>query len=221
MARLSFAAGAVAVAFSGVAHAALTDTIAQVNATAAELDEAGYARVGVSPFVSNPAGECAPLGCVELVGATGVLPTKGYFQFQFFNYTYNPTFYSGLFAILNIDFSGSTISPQSFLNQVNAQTSTTGVTALFTNQASDAQQTSFFNEWLPTDLDAAIVFSWTPAAPPSGPGLSQVFTFAWDLNDATAFNNGLTLGGVYGVPAPGALALLGLAAGTPRRRRNR
>lgn len=219
MVRSTLTAGVIGIVFVSSAHASLTDTIAQVNATAAELDEAGYARVGTGPFVSGPAGECFVLGCYDLVGTAGVLPTKGYFQFQFNNYVYNPSYYSGLFAILNINFSGSTITPQSFINQTNAQTATTGITAMFTNQASDAQGTSTFNEWLPTDLDASIVFKWMPASPPSGPGLSEVYTFAWDLNDATAFNNGLTLGGVYGVPTPGAIALLAAAGLVGRRRR--
>ena len=207
-----------AMAVVGSAHAELTNTIAQSNATASELDEGGYARVGTGPFVSGPAGECFVLGCYDLVGATGALPTKGYFQFQFNNYVYNPGFYSGLFAILNINFAGSSITPQSFIDQVNAQTGVTGITAMTTAQASDAQQTSFFNEWLPGDLQASIVFKWTPLNPPTSPGLSQIFTFAWDLNDATAFNNGLSLNGAYGVPTPGALALLGLAGLAGRRR---
>ena len=131
---------------------------------------------------------------------------------------FSPIYYSGLFAILNIDFGASTITPQSFIGQVNAQTGLTGITAMTTAQASDAQQTSFFNEWLPGDLQASIVFKWTPLNPPTSPGLSQIFTFAWDLNDATAFNNGLSLNGAYGVPTPGALALLGLAGFVGRRR---
>ena len=206
-------------ALAAPAQAYLTDTIAQVNANAAELDEAGYIGVGTGPFVSGPSGECAENGCFDLVGASGVLPIKGYFQFQFNNYQFNPTYYSGLFAVLNIDFSGSTITPQSFISQVNAQTGITGITAMTTAQAADAQNTSQFDEWLPGDLQAAIVFQWTPATPPSAPGLSQVFTFAWDLNDVTAFNNGLSLGGVYGVPTPGALALLATAGLVARRRR--
>jgi len=207
-----------AMAVVGSAHAELTNTIAQSNATASELDEGGYARVGTGPFVSQPSGECAVLGCVDLVGATGVLPTKGYFQFQFNDYTYNPAYYSGLFAILNINFSGSSITPQSFINQVNAQTGITGITAMTASQAADAQNTSQFEDWLPTDLQASIIFNWTPATPPSGPGLSEVYTFARDLNDATAFN-GLSLNGVFGVPTPGAVALLAAAGLVSRRRR--
>lgn len=206
---------------STLASATLTNTIAQVNASASELDEAGYTRVGLGPFVSNPTGACDVLGCVDLVGATGVLPITGYLQFRFNNYIYNPDYYNGLFAILNVDFSGSAITASSFVNQVNAQTGTTGVTAMFANQASDAQQTSFFNDWLPPGLQQAIVFKWMPATPPSGAGLSEIYTFAWDLTDATAFDgNGLTLNGAFALPAPGAIALVGLAglAGRGRRR---
>ena len=111
MLRSSLAVTALGLAVSGAANATLTDTIAQVNAFASELDEAGYTRVGVGPFVSGPSGECSINGCFDLVGASGVLPTKGYFQFQFNNYQYSPTYYSGLFAVLNINFSGSTITP--------------------------------------------------------------------------------------------------------------
>jgi hypothetical protein len=210
---------ALPLAIAVSANADLTDTIAQVNATASQLEEAGYTRVGTGPFVSNPAGDCAINGCVDLIGASGVLPTKGFFEFQFFNYQFSPAYYSGLFAILNIDFSASTITPQSFIGQVNAQTGMTGITAMTTAQAADAQNTSQFDEWLPGDLQASIVFKWTPLNPPTGSGLSQIFTFAWDLNDATAFNNGLSLNGAFGVPTPGAIALLGLAGFVARRRR--
>ena len=80
-------------------------------------------------------------------------------------------------------------------------------------------ETVLFVHGFTENLDASVVFKWTPATPPSSPGLSQIFTFAWDLNDATAFNNGLSLSGAYGVPAPGAMALLGVAGLFARRRR--
>jgi hypothetical protein len=47
MLRLSLAACLAGFAFASAAHATLTDTIAQSNASAFELDEAGYTRVGV------------------------------------------------------------------------------------------------------------------------------------------------------------------------------
>jgi hypothetical protein len=169
--------------------------------------------------VSGRAGECDVNGCYELVGASGPLPNKGYFQFQFLDYVYNPTYYSGMFAIMNINFSGSTITPASFISQVNALTAQTGITAKFTNEASDATGSSFFDGWLPANLQSAIVFNWIPDSPPSSTGLSQVFTFAWNLDNVTAFNNGLTANAIYGVPAPGAIALLGLAGFAGRRRR--
>ena len=83
MLRTSLAACLIGFAFASAAHATLTDTIAQVNASAFELDEAGYTRVGVGPFVSGPSGECSVNGCFDLIGASGVLPNKGYFEFQF------------------------------------------------------------------------------------------------------------------------------------------
>jgi hypothetical protein len=206
---------------TGAANAVYVNTIAQVNASTFELEENGHVRVGSMPFISGPNGECASNGCVDLVGAEGALPIKGYFQFQFQNYQYNPVYYSGVFAILNINFAGSTITPQSFVNQVNAQTGLTGVTALFTGQASDQQNTSQFEDWLPPSLQASIVFRWSEGIPPTvgAGGLSQIYTFGWDLTDATAFQNGLSLGGVYALPAPGSLALLGLAGVMGRRRR--
>lgn len=218
--RTTVVATAAVAALCGVAQADfIPNAIAQVNATEAELLGAGYSRVGTGPFVSNPSPECSENGCFEYVGASGPLPTRGFFQFQFSDYIYNPTYYSGMFAIMNINFSGSTITPASFISQVNALTGQTGVTALLTSQASDATGNSVFDDWLPTNLQQAIVFNWTPATPPSSPGLSEVFTFAWDLDNVTAFNNGLTANGIYGVPTPGAIALLGLAGFFGRRRR--
>ena len=220
MIRTSLTACA-ALLVTGAANALYVNTIAQVNASVSELEENGHTRVGTGPFISGPNGECASNGCVDLVGAEGVLPVKGFFQFQFQNYQYSPTYYSGVFAILSINFAGSTITPQSFVNQVNAQTGLTGVTALFADQASDQQNTSQFEDWLPPSLQASIVFRWSENSPPSvgAGGLSEVYTFGWDLTDATAFQNGLSLGGAYAVPAPGALALLGLAGAMGRRRR--
>ena len=140
--RCTLVATAAVAALCGVAQADfIPSAIAQVNATEAELDAAGYTRVGTGPFVSGQAGECYVNGCYELVGASGPLPNKGYFQFQFLDYVYNPTYYSGMFAIMNINFSGSTITPTSFISQVNALTAQTGVTAKLTNEASNAQQT--------------------------------------------------------------------------------
>jgi hypothetical protein len=218
--RCTFVATAAVAALCGVAQAEfIPNAIAQVNATEAELLGAGYTRVGTGPFISNPSPECAENGCFEFVGSDGPLPTRGFFQFQFSDYIYNPTYYSGMFAIMNINFGGSTITPASFISQVNALTSQTGITAKFTNEASDATGSSFFDGWLPADLQSAIVFNWIPDSPPSSPGLSEVFTFAWDLDNVTAFNNGLTASGIYGVPTPGAIALLGLAGLAGRRRR--
>lgn len=91
----------------GVASAQVTSTIVQVNATSAEFDAAGFSRVGLTPFVSQRAGECYVNGCFTTVGASGPLATKGYFQFQFQDFVNNPTYYNGMFAILDVNY-GST-----------------------------------------------------------------------------------------------------------------
>jgi hypothetical protein len=213
----------LALLVTGAANASyLSNAIAQVNATVSELEGERPQPRRLGSVCSGPNGECSVNGCVDLVGTNGSLPVKGFFQFQFLNYQYNPVYYSGVFAILDINFSGSTITPQSFINQVNALAGQTGVTALTTGEAADQQNTSQFEEWLPPSLQQSIVFRWNQDAPPTVDpvtGLSDIYTFAWDLTDATAFQNGLSLGGAFAVPAPGALALLGLAGLAGRRRR--
>ena len=53
-------------------------------------------------------------------------------------------------------------------------------------------------------------------------GLSQVFTFAWDLTviePPSFMSNGLSVGAVGSLPSPGAIALMGLAGVVGGRRR--
>ena len=66
-----------------------------------------------------------------------------------------------------------------------------------------------------------VYFNWYPNPQPNTTGLSQLFTFAWDFsNYAPGFTGtGLSITGAGSVPAPGALALLGLAGRQARRRR--
>jgi len=206
---------------AGSAFASLTNTLVQVNATGTELSEAGYTQLGSSPYVSLPSGECAVNGCVTLAGASSSSISKGYLDFQFLNYTYNPIWYSGIFALLDVDFGATGMTLTQLIGLINDQTTTTGVTALTSAQANNAQGTCSFSEWLPTSLDDGLVLQWTPATPPTSPGLSQVFTIAWDF---TSLQPGLQGGGVsvegaYGLPSPGAAALLAIAGVVRRRRR--
>ena len=201
----------------GAASAELIDAAVQVRASAAELEAAGFARAGGGVFVSNPAGECAVNGCFDLVGAGGPLGAKGFLEFRFNNYTCTPAFYSGLFAVLDLDFAASTSTRAQFIALVNAEAASTGVTAMTAAEAANIQG-GLFSDWLPASLAQSVVFQWTPQTAPTGPGLSQAFRFAWDLGDQAEFGGSIGVGGAFAVPAPAAVVLLALV-GTQRRRR--
>jgi hypothetical protein len=212
---------ALASAMCAVSSAQVTNTIVQVQASTGQLDAAGFTRVGTQPFVSERAGECFVNGCFTTVGTSGSLAAKGYFQFQFNDYVYNPAYYSGVYSILDVNFGSSGMTRDTLIGMINAETATTGVTALLPSQASDAQASSYFNEWLPTSLQDAIVLRWLPnPAPSTSLGLSATFTFAWDVTGVAALGgSGLGVDGVFAVPAPGAMAIVGLAGLMGRRRR--
>ncbi len=206
---------------AGSASASLTNTLVQVNATGAELDEAGYTQLGSSPFVSLPSGECAVNGCVTLAGASSSPISRGYLEFQFQNYTYNPLWYSGIFAVLDVDLGAAGITLPNLIGLINAETATTGVTALTAAEANNTQGTCSFTDWLPSSLDGGLVLQWMPATPPTSPGLSQVFTIAWDFTSLQPGlqGSGVGVAGAYGLPSPGAAALLAIAGVVRRRRR--
>jgi MYXO-CTERM domain-containing protein len=212
---------ALAGLLSSVSFAQVTTTIVQVNATGTQLDAAGFSRVGLTPFVSERAGECFVNGCFTTVGAGGALATKGYLEFQFLDFVNNPSFYNGLYTILDVNYGSTGLTRDALISLINGETATTGVTALLPSQASDAQNSSYFTQWLPSDLLDAVVLRWMPnPAPATGLGLSPVYTFAWDVTGVSGFmGGGLGIDGAYGVPAPGAIGLLGLAGLAGRRRR--
>lgn len=201
------------------ASAELIGASVQVRASAAELEAAGFSRAGAGVFVSNPAGECAVNGCFDLVGAGGPLGTKGFLEFRFNDYTCAPAYYSGLFAVLDLDFTGTTGSRAEFIAFVNAQTAATGVTAMTAAEAVNIQG-GLFSDWLPASLAQSVVFQWMPTTAPTGPGLSQAFRFAWDFSDQAEFGGPIGVGGAFAVPAPAAAAAALLAiVGTRTRRR--
>ena len=219
---LSIAAlSATSILCVGNASATLTNTVIQVNATAAELTEAGFTQFGTGPFISYPSGECAVNGCVTLAGQSGTFSPKGFLEFQFQDYTYNPAYYSGLFSILSLEFGNSGYTMGSLISLINTETATTGVTALTTAQANNAQGTCSFSEWLPANLQDALVLNWYPSTPPGGSGLSQVYRLAWDFTNLPApfQGGGIGVTGGYGVPAPGAITLLCAVGFFSRRRR--
>jgi hypothetical protein len=120
--------------------------IVTVNASASQLTGAGYTQVGTT-FISQRAGDCFVNGCFTLVGASGVLPTRGFIAFQFEDFVNSPTYYNGMFSILDIDYGSTGLNRDAFIALINAQTSFTGVTAMTTGQANNAQGTCSFSEW--------------------------------------------------------------------------
>ena len=204
------------------ASAQVTNTIVQVNASGSQLDAAGFVRVGTGPFVSERAGECYVNGCFTTVGTSGGIASKGYLEFQFMDFVNNPSYYSGLYAVLDVNYGTTGITRDAMITLINAQVATTGVTAMLPTQASDLQGSSYFNQWLPADLQDSIVLRWLPAsAPQTALGLSGLYTFAWDMSAAGGFFSGsnLSVDGCYGVPGPGAMGLLALGGLVGRRRR--
>jgi hypothetical protein len=181
--------------------------------------------------------DCGPFGCFTLPQATGLTGNalKGFVRFQFENFNY--VNYTGLWFWLQFEYTPTgSLTPQtlssgqqtSIINAVNGQTyglTGTSVTAHTAQTAS--QQTDAFANFLPSSMSNPnnIFFNWYPT--PTGPtttGRSQVFVFAWDFTDVAniAGNSTWEISGAGAVPAPGAIALLGLGGliGSGRRRRS-
>lgn len=179
--------------------------------------------------------DCGPFGCFTLPQATGLTGNalKGYVRFQFQNFNY--VNYTGMWFWLQFQYTPTNGSPttltttqqNNIMNAVNAQTyGLTGTLVTAYNAQTASASTDAFANFLPASMSNPdnIFFNWYPT--PSGPttsGLSQVFVFAWDFtNVATvAGNSTWAIDGAGAVPAPGAIALLGVSGllGATRRRR--
>jgi MYXO-CTERM domain-containing protein len=197
-------------------------TAGQGQASVDALTAAGYYDVTQGqPLVSVPQGDCAAFGCMTFEQIDGPLPLKGFFQIQYLDFV--NTNFTGLYGWLQFDYGTSGITQQDIINSVNAQAATTGVYALTAQQAGNPD--CHFNDFLPASMTNSnnVYFNWFPTPQPISPGLSQVFTFAWDFeNYSTGFvPGGLQITGTGGVPAPGAIALVGLAGLASSRRRTR
>jgi len=192
----------------------------QGQASVDALTAAGYYDVTHGqPLISTPQGACAAFGCMTFEQIDGPLPLKGFFQIQYLNFV--NTNFTGLYGWLQFDYGNSGITQQDIINSVNSQAATTGVYALSAQQAGNPD--CHFNEWLTPSMSTPnnVYFNWFPTPQPISPGLSQIFTFAWDFENYTPgfMPGGLGITGTGGVPAPGAVALLGLAGLASGRRR--
>ena len=200
--------------------AVLSGAIFQAGSTAAEYTAAGFTNANPSGVLVSYAQACNgyPNGCTSTVTPSGPLANKGFYQFQFSNWnSYN---YSGLYSAMAINFGTSGLTNAQVIAQVNYQSGLTGLTATTAAIAGDAH--CRFVDFLPTDLQDSIVLNWFPAMMPTTPGLSQVFTFAWDLtviSPPSFVDNGLSVGAVGSLPTPGAIAFMGLAGVFGGRRR--
>lgn len=208
-----------ALAMSGTASAYLV-TAGQGQASVNALTAAGYYDVTQgTPLISTPQGDCAAIGCMSFEEVQGPLPLKGFLQIQYLNFV--NTNFTGLYGWLQFNYGTSNITQQDIIESVNAQAIDTGVYALTAQQAGHPD--CHFNDFLPPSMSNSnnVYFNWFPTPQPISPGLSQVFTFAWDFeNYSTGFMpGGLQITGTGGVPAPGAVALLGLAGLASGRRR--
>ena len=195
-------------------------TAGQGQASVDALTAAGYYDVTHGqPLVSTPQGACAAIGCMSFEQIDGPLPLKGFFQIQYLDFV--NTNFTGLYGWLRFAYGNSGVTQQDIINSVNAQAATTGVYALTAQQAGHPD--CHFSDFLPPSMTGTdnVYFNWFPTPQPISPGLSQIFTFAWDFSNYTPgfMPGGLGITGTGGVPAPGAVALLGLAGLASGRRR--
>jgi MYXO-CTERM domain-containing protein len=195
-------------------------TAGQGQASVDALTAAGYYDVTQGqPLVSVPQGDCAAIGCMTFEQIDGPLPLKGFFQIQYLDFV--NTNFTGLYGWLQFDYGTSGVTQQDIINSVNAQSADTGVFALTAAQAGHPD--CHFSDFLPASMTNSnnVYFNWFPTPQPISPGLSQVFTFAWDFTNYTPgfVPGGLGITGTGGVPTPGAVAVLGLAGLASGRRR--
>ena len=211
-------AAALVTASASASYVSSGQTQASVNA----LLEAGYTAANSTPAISTPvAGSCAAIGCMTFIQVDGPLALKGFYQFQFQDFV-NVNF-TGIYGWLQFDYGTSGITQQNIIDSVNAQAVNTGVYAQTAQQAGHPD--CHFSDFLDPSMSNAnnVYFVWVPNPAPIAPGLSQIFTFAWDFSNysagLTSTPSGLSITGTGSVPAPGALALVGLAGLAARRRR--
>jgi MYXO-CTERM domain-containing protein len=214
----ALSAAALITASASASYVSTGQTPASVNA----LLEAGYTAANSTPAISTPvAGDCAALGCMTFVQVDGPLSLKGFYQFQFQDFV-NVNF-TGIYGWLQFDYGNTGITQQNIIDSVNAQSATTGVYAQTAQQAGHPD--CHFNDFLPPSMSNGnnVYFVWLPSPAPINPGLSQIFTFAWDFSNyapgLTSTPAGLSITGTGSVPAPGAFALIGLTGLVARRRR--
>ena len=186
-----------------------------IDSTAAELTADGFADVtNGTPLISYPTGECE--GCYTMPAISsssfGTIPLKGFIEFEISGGL--PLVNDGLYIIMSFTFNDPSFTRDDMISIVD-------------DNAANAYDFSYTNpqgcaviNWVDTstfDPDNSILFQWNPSVD------SGVFTFGWDFSGGGGFGSlfpGLEIDDIGSTPAPGALALLGIAglAGSRRRR---
>ncbi len=203
---------ALVASLTSSAFAGFTDgSFTFVNTDAAALSAAGFTNLTAGgPLQSVATGTCA--GCYTLPTLSGPLPLKAFFQYEVVGGL--PTVNDGAFAVLTFNFADPNFGINDFINIVNGSAA-----QAFTTSYNPNPTCSFADFLDPTVYNPAntVVFRWDGA-----PGQS-LFTFGWDFTGGTGFGSlfpGVSVTSAAGMPAPGALALLGVAGlGAQRRRR--
>ena len=201
---------------AGLASADLSDPdqFVYLNESATDLAAAGFADLtaGSPLLVESTAdnGGCLRCYTFETLATTS---NKGFIEVTI---EAGPGFLEdGAFVVMNLNFPsgfGGGIGQDDFINLVNTQGGGGQITAATPENSGNSY--SSFSDWLNEDFEDSTVFNFDPQ--PFAPGGSVSFTFAWDFTEFS----GLTVDGLGTTPAPGALALLGLA-GLGRRRRQK
>ena len=196
-----------ALAVSAPAFATLSGPLA-INPNPSEL--AGFTNVfGAGNVAQSNRGLC--YGCFDTVISPSS-PLQGFAQINFQGGLW--TGRRELYFVMSFNFPASATSQ---LQQLQASLQDSGVAAYDTTY-NPYGNCSFAGFLSPSEFpvtDSLVMRFDIPPAPPSLVG-DEVFTFAWDFTNPAWL--GATPATIGFVPAPGALALIGLA-GMARRRR--
>lgn len=186
-----------------------------IDSTAAELTALGFTDVTAgSPLISYPTGECEGCYTMPVISSStfGTIPLKGFIEIDVDGDL--PLVNDGIYVAMEFTFNDPSFTRDDMLSIVDGSAAN-AYDFTYTNP-----QGCMVLDWINTsvfDPDQSILFQWDPAS------TSGTWTFGWDFTGGGGFGSlfpGLEINDIGSTPAPGALALLGIAglAGSRRRR---
>jgi MYXO-CTERM domain-containing protein len=209
------AAASFVATISPVALAGIDTGYIYVNSTAAELNALGFDDATGGTPISIVPGWCN--GCYT----GGEVPTTSLNAFIEMDVTYAPADAAyGMFVYMDISYT----DPNFQLSDFEAVIESSDPEIDVMSAADAGTPWSPFTDWgIPENYT---VFQWMPSefdAGSTNPFETVALTFGWNFTGSNLMGGGfpgLIVNGVGAVPAPGALAILGLAGiATARRRR--